>query len=317
MATGGTHTTDSLRVVARGLEFPEGPVAASDGSVYVVEIAGGTVARVGLDDGTVERVAQVGGGPNGMAVGPDSALYICNNGGLIFHRDADGLHVVPGTPDSYRGGSIQRVDPRTGDVRVLYERCGGYPLSAPNDIVFDRLGGFYFTDYGKTRERDRDIGSLHYARPDGSFIAEIVHPIANPNGIALSPDQGTLYVAETETARVWSYRILGPGTLEKLPRPGSPNGGRLVCGLPGFQRLDSMAVDARGHVCVATLVKGQITVIAPRGEVVRTVQLPDPHTTNLCFGGAGLRKAYITQSSRGELLEMDWPEAGLPLSFNL
>jgi gluconolactonase len=303
---------DNLQVSARGLRFPEGPVVANDGSVYVTEIEGGTVSRVNAD-GSVELVATCGGGPNGMAFGPDGALYVCNNGGLIWDRQDDGLHVIHGTPTSYLSGTIQRIDPRTGDFRTLYDRCGEHKLYAPNDIVFDKFGGFYFTDYGRTRDRDRDIGSVHYALADGSFITEIAHPVANPNGIGLSPDQTTLYVSETETARLWSYKILSPGVIEKLPRP-SPNGGRLVCGLPGYQRFDSLAVDSDGNICVATLITGHITVIAPSGEVLRQVKMPDPHTTNICFGGPGMRKAYVTQSTFGQLIEMDWPVPGLALN---
>lgn len=306
---------ENLRILGRGLRFPEGPVAMSDGSVYVTEIEGGSVSRID-QNGTVTLVARLGGGPNGMAVGPDGALYVCNNGGLIFEQGENGYRVIPGTPPSYTSGSIQRLDPKTGEFKILYDHCDDFPLYAPNDLVFDKDGGFYFTDFGKTRSRDRDIGSLHYALPDGSKIVEIVHPIANPNGIGLSPDQQTLYVTETETSRLWSYRIISPGVLEKMPSP-SPNGGRLVCGLPGYQRLDSLAIDASGNICVATLITGQITVFSPSGEVLRRIKMPDHHTTNICFGGPDLHKAYVTLSTTGQLVELDWPEPGLRLNYEI
>ena len=73
-----------LREVAGGLAFPEGPIAMADGSVVLVEIARGTLSRV-QPDGSVEVVANVGGGPNGAAIGPDGACYVCNNGGMQFH----------------------------------------------------------------------------------------------------------------------------------------------------------------------------------------------------------------------------------------
>jgi gluconolactonase len=304
-----------MRVVATGLRFPEGPVWSEDGSVYFVEVDGGCVSKVDAA-GKVSVVADVGGGPNGLAVGPDGAIYMTNNGGLVF-QERDGVRmVVHGVlPDDYTTGSIQRVDPKTGEVRTLYTHAGQWPLCGPNDLVFDAHGGFYFTDFGKTRARARDIGSVFYALPDGSSITEVVHPIANPNGIALSPDQKTLYVSETETSRVWAYPVIGPGKLELQGFP-SPNGGRLIAGLPGYQRLDSMAIQADGRICVGTLVTGVITVISPEDGTVKTVKMPDIYTTNICFGGANMRKAFITQSMLGQIIEVDWPAAGLRLNYN-
>ncbi len=182
------------RVIAAGLRFPEGPVALADGSVALVEIARGTVTRVS-PDGSVDIVAETGGGPNGMAVGPDGAFYVCNNGGFLWRTEAGFTRPVLQAPD-YTGGRIERVDPETGQVTVVYDRCGEHKLRGPNDIVFDEHGGFYFTDLGKVRDRDRDWGGVYYALADGSKIVEVAHPILTPNGIALSPDGKVLYVAE-------------------------------------------------------------------------------------------------------------------------
>ena len=89
-----------------------------------------------------------------------------------------------------------------------------HTLKGPNDIVFDRNGGFYFTDLGKTRHRDRDQGGVYYAKADGSRIVEVAHPILTPNGIGLSPDERTLYVAETEGGRLWAFDIAAPGVID-------------------------------------------------------------------------------------------------------
>ncbi len=301
-----------MRILAEGLRFPEGPVAYPDGSVILVEIARGTITRVG-PDGACTTVATPGGGPNGLAAGPDGALYCCNNGGFAW-REEGGLLRTAGTPDDYKGGRIERIDPATGAIDVLYTQCGEHALRGPNDIVFDAQGGFYFTDLGKTYPRHRDLGSVYYALPDGSRIVEVVQPVLTPNGIGLSPDGRVLYVAETETGRLWAFDIVAPGAVAKLPWP-SPHGGRLVCGLPGYQRFDSMAVLESGDVCVATLMSGCITQIAPDGRVVRTVTLPDRNVTNLCFGGPDRRTAFITLSGAGHLVAMDWPEPGLRLHF--
>jgi gluconolactonase len=300
-----------LRILAHDLKFPEGPVAMDDGSVILGEIAGGTVTRI-TPDGKVDRFCNAGGGPNGLAIGPDGALYCCNNGGNAY---AHGGFLSTGPSEDYIGGSIQRIDPRTGETRTLYTHCGRFRLSAPNDIVFDTEGGFYFTDLGKRRARDRDHGGLYYATPDSNKIVEIAHPIVTANGVGLSPDGKVVYVADTEAARLWAFDLDGPGVIRRGPFP-SPHGGRLVAGLDGFQRFDSLAVDANGNICVATLITGCITVISPGGQVLRQVKVPDVYPTNICFGGKDMRTAYITLSAAGQLAVMEWPDPGLRLNYN-
>src|SRR5262249_11816420 len=189
-----------MREIASGLQFPEGPIAMPDGSLLVVEIQRGTLSRV-TPDGRVTGMAETGGGPNGAAVGPDDKIYVCNNGGFEWHQVA-GFTVPGNQPPSYRGGSIQRVDLGSGRVETVYTECDGHPLRGPNDLVFDSDGGFWFTDHGKLRERERDRTGLFYARPDGSMIREVVHPLDGPNGVGLSPDGKRGYAAQTWSACV-------------------------------------------------------------------------------------------------------------------
>ncbi len=309
-----TTTTMKLggRTIATGLAFPEGPVAMPDGSVVLVEIARGTLTRV-LPDGRTEVIAKTGGGPNGAALGPDGCFYLCNNGGFDWGREPDGLLRPTGRAPDYSGGRIERVNPSTGKVEVLYTECEGVTLKGPNDLVLDGRGGIWFTDLGKVYGRQMDRGAIYYARTDGSFIREVAFPLITPNGIGLSPDGKTLYVAETEPSRLWKFDITGEGTVHRDPWP-SPHGGRLVAGLPGYQRFDSMAVEEGGNICVATLIRGGISVITPAGDLLEFHKAPEPYCTNICFGGPDRRKAYITLSGFGTLVEVDWPRAGLALA---
>jgi gluconolactonase len=299
-----------IRTLAEELQFPEGPVALGDGSVLLVEIAGGTLTRIAAD-GAKSVAAITGGGPNGAALGPGGYCYIANNGGFEWHRE--GGHIRPLTQArDYAGGRIERVDLASGAVEVLYWACGDVQLKGPNDLVFDTHGGIYFTDLGKRRPRDMDIGAVYYAKADGSFITEVAYPMVTPNGIGLSPDGSILYVAETEAARLWAFPIEAPGVVRKEPWP-SPHGGRLVAGMGGYQRFDSLAVQEDGRICVATLINGGITVISPDGRHIEHHPMPDPMTTNICFGGPDMKTAYITLSWTRRLVAVDWPFAGLKL----
>lgn len=94
-----------------------------------------------------------------------------------------------------------------------------------------------------------------------------------------------------------------------------PLRGHLLVGVPGYQEFDSLAVDSAGYVCVATLHNGGITAISPDGTSVEHVPLPDPVTTNICFGGGDLRTAYITLSQTGRLVALPWPRPGLVLHY--
>lgn len=301
------------RTVATGLKFPEGPIAMPDGSVVLVEIARGTLTRVRAD-GRTEVVAELGGGPNGAAIGPDGQCFVCNNGGFDWHETADGYRRPVARAENYSGGRIESVDLATGKSKVLYTECNGVSLKGPNDIVFDDRGGFWFTDLGKVYGRQMDRGAIYYARADGSLIKEVAFPLVTPNGIGLSPDDKTVFVAETEPARLWAFDIVGEGEVRKDPWP-SPHGGRLVAGIGGYQRFDSLAVEESGNICVATLITGGISVISPSGDWLEFHQVSEAYCTNIAFGGAGLRKAYITLSGYGTLIETDWPRAGLPLHY--
>ena len=269
------------------------------------------VTRV-APDGSKTEIGKAGGGPNGVATGPDGALYVCNNGGAVYETTPSFLSTGP-APD-YKGGSIQRIDPKTGETRTLYSECNGHKLSAPNDIVFDKQGGFYFTDLGKRYAHHRDNGGLYYALPDGSSVIELVYPIVTPErgrpvarredrlcrryrdlaALCLGHRLARQGQARAVPGALWRALRLRPARLPALRQPG----GR---GLRQHLRRDA------GH----RLHHGDLA----GGQVVRQVKMPDVYPTNICFGGPDLRTAYITLSASGQLAAMEWPEPGLRLNF--
>ena len=286
-------------------------MALPDGSVLVVEMQRRTLSRVKID-GTVEVVAQLQGGPNGAAIGPDGRCYICNNGGFVFATDGDRL--IPGlAPADYGGGWIDVVDLSTGRTDVLYRDCNGIALRGPNDLVFDRDGGMWFTDTGKVMGRQRDRGAVFYAGIGGRSIRQVAFPLEGPNGIGLSPDGRTLYVSESWTGRIWAYDIVGPGVISRSASRMPWDRGRLLYASSGYSMLDSIAIEEDGNICLGDIPHGGIAVVSPNGQLVERHPMPDDFTTNICFGGPDLRTAYITLSSTGLLVSVRWPRRGLPL----
>jgi Gluconolactonase len=300
-----------IELIADGLEFPEGPIAMADGSVILTEIKGRRLTRV-TPDGRKEMVVETGGGPNGAAIGPDGAIWITNNGGSFVWLERDGLTIPGPTPPEHSGGMIQRYDLKSGKLETVYEACDGKRLVGPNDLVFDKSGGFWFSDHGCSTPDGRKFGGVYYAKTDGSHISRQRDHLVSPNGIGLSPDEKTVYLADTTLGRLWAFDVAETGVLaagEGL----AP--GRVVANLPGYQLLDSLAVEASGKVCVATIINGGITVFDPAGTTEH-IAIPDLVVTNICFGGPDMRTAWITASSTGKLYKATWPRPGLKLNFN-
>jgi len=301
----------AVRDITKGLRFPEGPVVLPDGDVLVVEVMGGALTRV-KPDGSKTVVADLGGGPNGAAMGPDGRCYVCNSGGLGPAISED-VMVPSDAPLDTPPGSIQAVDVSTGAFETVYASTDATPFWAPNDIVFDADGGFWFTDFGRNRDRVRTRGAVYYAKTDGSHIEEAIFGVETPNGIGLSPDGGTLYVADTFTSYLWAFPLNAPGQVDwSKGRP--PMEGKILGRGKVGQFLDSLAVDSAGNICVASCGGGAILVFSPEGGVSEEVVTSDLLTTNIAFGGPDLKTAFVTLSSSGRLVAMDWSVSGLKLN---
>lgn len=314
-------TAEDAVTVADGLRFPEGPVALDDGSVLIVQLAAEVVSRVD-PDGTVTTVAEVPGGPNGAALVDGDVLLVCNNGGFFTFTEMEGVVVPSHGAEGWSGGSIDRIDLSTGEVTTLYTHCGDERLLAPNDLVLDGHGGFWFTDHGVRLEEEgahAEQAGLYHGRIDGSGVTAVVRGLDAPNGVGLSPAGDLVHVAETYTGRVWTWPVPSPGTISRHPQAAEDaphdHGGRLLFDAPEGHLFDSLAVDGEGNVVVGTLGLGSggLTVVDPVTGVGTHLPMADPLVTNVCFGGEGLRTAYCTGSGLGTLFRLPWPHAGLVL----
>jgi gluconolactonase len=312
------------RPITSGLQFPEGPIALDD-RVILVELKRGALSSVDVASGEITLVADCGGAPNGAAAGPpgpngERFVYLCNNGAYFNWHDAGGAVIPEARPDGHPGGSIQRVDLDTGAIETLYDSCDGNRLVAPNDLVFDDAGGFWFTDHGVDEGRHTERPGLLYAKADGSSIEGRAWGLEGSNGVGLSPAGDRVYVAETHHGRIWEWTIESPGLL--AASDGERNGAHLLHDAPEGHLYDSLAVDGDGWVCVATIGQGGVTAVAPDGSASEHHPLDDFLVTNICFADRTpdgdddpeLRTAYITCSSSGRLVAARWPRRGLALA---
>jgi gluconolactonase len=281
------------RIVAEGLRFPEGPSYLGDGAVAVVEMQGGSVARV-APDGAVTRHGGLGGGPNGGARGADGAVYVANNGGLsatptgYWHADAP------------IDGCVQRVT-ADGAVTVVAGDLPGPAPHRPNDVCFGPDGRLYLSDSANWEDlRHLAPGRILAVGPGGA-VAALAEVPALPNGVAFAPGGDRLFVAQSMTRKILAFPWSATGGL------GEPN---TFCKLPGGSP-DGFCFDAEGNLYVCGSVGQAIYVYDSDGELRRTIATPPgSQPTNCCLGDGQL---YVTWSMTGQLVAYDLGVAALPL----
>jgi gluconolactonase len=267
------------RIVAEGLKFPEGPIAMRDGALLFVEIERRTVSRL-TPAGKVEVAAQLDGGPNGLAVGPDGAGFTA-------------------------GGKIQRLDVKSGRVTTVYDSVEGRPIVAADDLVFDRHGGMWISDIAvKPGE-----GAILYAPAPGKPLVVARGGLNGPNGIGVSPDGRLLHVSMGQNLH--AFDIDGPG---KLSTRSYPKDG-LQAPLWQGSYADSLKLQADGKVCVCSLLRpGGIGVVDRAGHT-EFLGFPDRWVCNLAFGGGDMRDAWIMLSGLGQIAKVRWPAPGQTPAF--
>ena len=341
--------------VASGLQYPEGPVWLPDGTLLAVDVKAGTLVRFkscpqNPDKYIAAAPVNLGGSPNGAALGPDGALYICNSGGFFFQTLGPPLLPftlnIPVAPSpTYKGGIIQRVSLADGTFETWCATNSVAPavtsclsprtplpldprgLRSPDDLVFDSTGGMWFTDWGKPEAFSRDITGVYYL-PAGSHTPILKIPgRESPNGIVISPDGKRLYVAETNPRCIQYWELDGPGSIKCNPR--GLDGAFLHTGaFPGGGQPDSMKIDRDGNLYVATLIpkgldptsSGGISVFSPEGKLADYIELtvggiPEPLPSNICFGGPDRRTAFITLAGTGRIVSCRMKIPGLKPAF--
>lgn len=271
--------------VASGFAFTEGPTPDGAGGIWFTDINRSNIHRFDIATGMTTLESDNSGGANGLLFDSTGRLLVAE-------------------------GFSQRLTRIDGDaVEVLADSWNDAKLNSPNDIALDSNGGIYFTD--PAYFQDVQAEGVYYVSPEGN-VSQVISGLSRPNGIALSPDETTLYVAEPTATpfpgnpemKLWEFDV---------PTPGEPNNPRIfVEGL----FVDGLTVDAFGNVFGA-LFQGY-GAWTPEGEPIFWEQTPDA-TTNLVFenpDGTYPNRLFITAGGslyRTELLPVPEPSSIQPV----
>jgi len=252
-----------VQLVAKNLQFPEGTIFVGN-ELYFVDYSTSDVLR--LIDGKVKRVwHQDGCGANGLLSLSSALLVACYSNGTFVKISLDGKVL----------NTIRKDD-------------AGTTFTNPNDHAADARGGVYVTTSGSGQT---DLGKIFYIASDGA-MKEVASDIHFANGIAVSPDGKRLYVVETHTGRLLSFSI-GPDGLLTERREFANLAGILGDSKHKVFHPDSMQVDQHGNLFVALYDGGGYAVFDPAGKLLKHVDIPGRHHTNLAISPDG-KSIYIT-----------------------
>jgi len=286
----GVLENDDTPAPAVSIVFTEGPAAAADGTVFFSDIANNRIMRFDAKTDSLSVFRQPSGRANGLLFDAQGRLLACEGNEW-------------GDDDGNR--RVTRTDLATGEVEVLTDRFDGARYNAPNDIAACSNGHLFFTDpcYHDRSRMQMAHESVYRISPDGTVTRAISQPdIERPNGIALSPDEKTLYLVDScpnlgGNRKIWAFDLSEAGDLSNQ---------RVVYDFAPGRGGDGMAVDQEGTLYIAAGISRPrgphetadvppgIWVVTPSGELKGRIPIVEDVLTNITFGGDDLQTLYIT-----------------------
>ncbi len=259
-----------------GFKFTEGPAADRAGNLYFSDVPNERIYKIDAS-GRISVFREKTNRANGLVVTTKGEVFACEMAGRIVAFSPDGQ-----------------------SVRVLADGYEGNRFNAPNDLVVNRSGGVYFSDpsFDAPDPLPQGKTAVYYIAPDGK-VTRLIDDLIQPNGLALSPDEETLYVVPTGPAEMMAYPVEAPGKLGK---------GRVFCKLKdkdGKREGDSCGIDAGGNLYIATALGVQ--VFGPSGKALGVIPIPE-QPSNVTFGGKDMKTLYVT--ARTSLYAMPMEQAG-------
>lgn len=292
------RTAPSIEVAA-AVAFTEGPTVDATGNVYFSDLLNQRIMKLGTD-GILVTFREPSNVANGLLIDAAGRLVACE--GAAFSRPGVSLRGEP---------RVTRTDLGTGEMEVLAERYDGGPLQGPNDVTMDGRGRLYFTDLA---------GAAVYRIDTAGVLTRLLAApeVERPNGIQVSPDDRTLYVAEANP-RKGGARLIRAFDL----RPeGSVGGMRVLYDFAPGRGADGLGIDREGNLYAAaglnrtrrtaeTLdTRAGVYVISPAGSLLDFIPIPEDLVTNVAFGGPDLKTLYVTAGKT--LYKVRRDIAGLP-----
>jgi gluconolactonase len=276
--------------VAAGVCFLEGPAVDAEGNVYFSDISGNRILKMDAA-GVVSVFRADSGRTNGNTFDAQGRLISC-----------EGAENGPGGRRR-----IVRTDLAAGEVEVLTDRYHGNRYNSPNDVVVDPQGRIWFTDplYALDRSiMEQKDEAVYRIDPDGVVSRVITQPaIGRPNGLAITPDGGTLYLVDSDPSRpegnrkIWAF---------DLAPDGAAGGQRLVYDFGRGRGGDGMRLDLRGNLWIAAGISAPrhanetadvppgVYVVTPQGRLLGRIPIGEDVVTNVAFGGPQKKTLYVT-----------------------
>lgn len=262
--------------------FLEGPSFDRDGRLYVVDIPYGRIFRI-CPEGQWELISQYDGWPNGLKIHADGRIFLAD----------------------YQHGILQ-LDPKDGKISPVLTHRRSEGFKGINDLIFDQQGNLYFTDQGQTGLHD-PTGRVFRYNLKNERLDCLLDTGISPNGLALSPDEKTLYVAMTRGNAIWRLPLFADGSVSKV--------GIFVQMAGGVSGADGLAVDQAGNVFVADAGNGCVWSFSQYGEPLHRYMVctGGRTVTNLAFGGEDLRTLYMIDSASGAIVKARTEHPGIRL----
>ncbi len=274
--------------IAATVCFLEGPAWHAAGDLYFSDITGNRILKM-APGGAVSVFRADSGRTNGNTFDAEGRLISC-----------EGAEFGPGGRRR-----VVRTDLTTGEVEVLTDRFEGKRYNAPNDVCVDRQGRVWFTDPYYWTDRDSlEMGCEAVYCIDGGAVRRVVSQgdIGRPNGLAITPDNKTLYVVDSHNVaggnrKIWAFDVVADGTLKNQ---------RLIFDFGRGRGGDGMRLDRQGNLWVAAgvlqarhshetaEVQTGIHVISPEGKLLGRIPIPEDTLTNLTFGGPEFKTLFVT-----------------------
>ena len=259
----------TLQKLAGGFPFTEGPTCDSQGNVFFTDQPNDRIMQWNVE-GKLSTFMKPCGRSNGLSFDHAGNLWAC----------AD------------EKNELWRIDP-AGKVLVAVKDYEGKLLNGPNDVWIRPGGGLFFTDpfYERPywKRGPKEMGEcVYYLAPDSKKLERVIDDLKQPNGIIGTPDGTTLYVADIGAGKTYRYAIQPDGSLKEK---------RLFCQMGS----DGMTIDSQGNIYLTG--KG-VFIFDTSGQRIEHVEVPEPWTANVCFGGKDRKTLFITASKSLYALQM-------------